>query len=728
MSSSAAATQSPAVRRDVVRRAEERAVEDIGPQVFQTHQRHTRWYGCAMAITDAGDTPAVRSPSDLDDHWLTEVLTGAGVLTDGARVDRHTTTRIGTGQMSESHRVDLRYAGDAHGPGSVVLKVASSDPTSRATGTALGAYVREVRFYRDVAPTLGDPLAGCYYAEVDRDAGWFALLLEDIDPARQGDDVAGAAVDDAALAVEALARIHAARWEDVALRSTRWLNTPSPLDQALLTSLLPGFVERYGHRLDSAHVAVAERLVPSLDAWAADASGPQALQHGDYRLDNLLFPLDRPQRPVTVVDWQTVFYGPALHDVAYFLGCSLRIEDRRAHGEELVRRYHEALLRAGVRDLSWEDCWELYRGRVFGGLVMSLAASMLVERTERGDDMFMAAFARHAQQALDLDAVSLLPPAGAAAPRRPPLQPRPVDEARHTPGEENLWNESWYFDFTTTESGLAGYTRLGLYPNRNEAWITLALVRAGGPTLRYVDTAAALPEPGSLAVADGERLRADHVCDEPLRRFSVSMTATAERFDDPAAILRGEDGETGIPVALELTWETDGRPYQYRATTRYEIPCRVRGTVTVDGETFTVDGHGQRDHSWGLRDWWAMDWVWSAGRLDDGTRVHATDVRLPGRPTIGMGYVQAPGAELQELDAMHTSETTAESGLVAEGVLDLHSADLALTVTPLGDGPLLMAADDGRTTHFLRSSCVFEAADGRRGLGWVEWNHNQGHS
>ena len=152
----------------------------------------------------------------------------------------------------------------------------------------------------------------------------------------------------------------------------------------------------------------------------------------------------------------------------------------------------------------------------------------------------------------------------------------------------------------------------------------------------------------------------------------------------------------------------------------------MTGLVSIDGETIPIDGYGQRDHSWGLRDWWAMDWVWSAGRLDDGTRVHATDVRLPGRPSIGMGYLQAPGAELQELDAMHTSETTADSGMVTAGLLDLQSAGLQVTVTALGHGPLLMTADDGRTTRFLRSSCTFETPDGRRGLGWVEWNHNQG--
>ena len=45
--------------------------------------------------------------------------------------------------------------------------------------------------------------------------------------------------------------------------------------------------------------------------------------HGDYRLDNMLFGRPGSLRDLTVVDWQTVTWGPAMTDVAYFLGCAL---------------------------------------------------------------------------------------------------------------------------------------------------------------------------------------------------------------------------------------------------------------------------------------------------------------------------------------------------------------------------------------------------------------------
>jgi hypothetical protein len=66
------------------------------------------------------------------------------------------------------------------------------------------------------------------------------------------------------------------------------------------------------------------------------------------------------------------------------------------------------LVDAGVEGYGWERCWHDYRRLTWAGLVMAIAASMLVERTERGDEMFMAMAHRHSRHALDLGADRLL--------------------------------------------------------------------------------------------------------------------------------------------------------------------------------------------------------------------------------------------------------------------------------------------------------------------------------
>ncbi len=304
--------------------------------------------------------------------------------------------------------------------------------------------------------------------------------------------------------------------------------------------------------------------------------------------------------------------------------------------------------------------------------------------------------------------------------------PRPADddEGRHPPGPEELWNESWYFDAVSDDASLGVYARLGLYPNLGVAWYTAFVTGPGRPAVAVVDLEAPLPSGDALSTTTGT-LEADHRCQRPLESFTLSLQATGESHDDHSAPLRGESGKP-LPVALEATWDTDGEPYAYRMATRYEIPCLVSGLVRVGDEELRLAGPGQRDHSWGVRDWWAMDWMWSAGRLEDATRVHAVQMRLPEGQGFGVGYLQAPTGGPRELQAVEASERVADDGLVTSARIRTEPGGLELAVEPLAHGPLRLVAPDGRATSFPRAMCRMRAGDGRAGIGWVEWNLNQG--
>src|ERR1700730_6982005 len=133
----------------------------------------------------AAEHPVIRDPGELSAPWLEAILGTPGIAGFDAEP-------IGTGQMSQSHRVTLDYAERASaGPAGVVVKSAASDPTSRATGVGLGIYEREIRFYRELAPRVGGALAKCHAALLDPAEGWFTLVLEDLEPARQGDQITG---------------------------------------------------------------------------------------------------------------------------------------------------------------------------------------------------------------------------------------------------------------------------------------------------------------------------------------------------------------------------------------------------------------------------------------------------------------------------------------------------------------------------------------------------------
>jgi hypothetical protein len=660
----------------------------------------------------SGDAPVLRLPEELTAAWL------QGALASGP-IESFRVEPIGTGQMSESRRVSVEYAeGPDSGPSTVVLKTASADENSRSAGVGLGVYDREVRFYRELAPGIGGPLAECHLAVIDPKDGWFTLVLEDVAPAEQGDQIAGCGVEHARLAIHELARLHAPVFGDPQLGATPWLNQEGVLTQALLMQLLPAFLERYGARVEPEHQEVCRRFVASLDGWVADRRPPLGLVHGDYRLDNMLFGAVEAPRRFVVVDWQTVSWGPVMTDASYFLGGSLAVEDRRNHERALLGEYHEALHAHGVRGFGWEECWDGYRRQSFLGVLMTVAPAMLVERTERGDEMFLTSLARYAQQIIDIDALALLPEPGSGRP--PALRPQPAEEGRHAPGAEELWNESWYFDAVSDDGLLGIYTRLGLYPNLGVSWMTTFLCGPERPTVAIVDFAAPLPAGEQLTV-ERAGLRAEHICEAALERFRVRLGGIGEAHADAAALLRGESGDP-VDVSLDLEWQTLGEPYSYRVATRYEIPCRVSGTVRIGEETLEMRGAGQRDHSWGTRDWWSAEWMWSAGQLHDGTRFHGVEFRIPGAPPIGVGYLQPPEGGVVELDGVTASEQVGADGLITAARIAY--GELALEIEPIAFGPLRLQAPDGRLSHFPRAMCRVRAEDGRTGVAWVEWNRN----
>ena len=68
----------------------------------------------------------------------------------------------------------------------------------------------------------------------------------------------------------------------------------------------------------------------------------------------------------------------------------------------------DALGEAGIRDYAWERCWQDYRRGTFSGFAVTIIAAVMVQQTERGDDMFVAMASRHARHAIDLGAGELL--------------------------------------------------------------------------------------------------------------------------------------------------------------------------------------------------------------------------------------------------------------------------------------------------------------------------------
>jgi len=352
----------------------------------------------------------LHNPGTIDPTWMTAQLRAAGLLVDGV-VTALVGTPVGNGMVGTSIRYVLDYDfAEPGAPASLVGKFPATDSVSRQSGAGLRLYLRETRFYRDIAPSVGIRTPRVVANHFDDATHDFVLLFEDLTPARGGDQLCGCSPEDAATAMREAAALHGPRWGDAALDGLDWLSLPEPAAQAI-AQMLPGvtemFRERFGHLLEPEVMAAATRMAQLAPAIMFDTPAQRTVLHGDFRLDNVLFEAKGGAWPMATLDWQTVTRGRGTQDASYFLGAGLRANERAAHETELLHVYHDALAGFGVRDYGWDQCWADYRKHSLNGLFMAVLSAISVTQTNRGDEMFLTMARRHAAQVLELKAFDL---------------------------------------------------------------------------------------------------------------------------------------------------------------------------------------------------------------------------------------------------------------------------------------------------------------------------------
>jgi len=348
--------------------------------------------------------PDIRRPGAVDAAWLTAVLQQGGV---DAVVKSFTAKGVGTGQIGDSVRFTLDYERGGDGaPASLVGKFPSAGEESRQTGAALGNYLREVRFYQQLAPKALVHTPRCYFTDVDEATSEFVLMMEDLAPAEQGDQLKGVSLEQARLVIVEAGRLHASHWGDEGLDELPWVSNAKAAPASAVTgeavaALWHGFKARYGERMEPSWIAVGDWLATRFIEIGSRHDGPRCLTHNDFRPDNMMFGGPGGGYPVTVLDWQSFAYGAGPTDVAYFLAGALAPEVRRAAEPELLALYHRTLIEHGVTGYDMADLKRHYGQGAYLLFFTAFVAAMIVTQTPRGDEMFLQMIAGATQHMLD---------------------------------------------------------------------------------------------------------------------------------------------------------------------------------------------------------------------------------------------------------------------------------------------------------------------------------------
>lgn len=344
---------------------------------------------------------------DVTPEWLHARLAGhfPDVVVDsmsfGDRTDG-TATRL---------QLHVRYApGRDYGlPNQFYLKALLGPPPADITSL----YACEVEFFRTMYPDLTIETPRLFGCDFDPDSGHFYLLMEDITArdARFGWATRPCSVAETAAVLESAAELHAKYWQSPRLgREFSWLETPLKGRTAdFFRTDCPAIMLReyeispYKAAIfDPSDYYTPERLWKAL--WTLqeinEADVPTVL-HGDIHVGNTYF---LPSGAGGILDWQMMRIGCWAHDVTYMIVTALTPEDRRAHEEELIRGYMDALQRRGISPPDWEQAWERHRQNVVWGILMWLATPTPLYDVPRLE----AYLQRHRAAAEDLDSLAAL--------------------------------------------------------------------------------------------------------------------------------------------------------------------------------------------------------------------------------------------------------------------------------------------------------------------------------
>lgn len=274
-----------------------------------------------------------REMSDsLDAEWLgveavNEVL-GLGLRwTHGpvTSIDAHV---VGA-DFGFSGRVYRLHLGlDSDGPASIVAKFENAEAIARAVAFR---NANELLLVGQVPTSLG--------ARIDHASDRGLILLEDVSPATQGNDVTGCSEAQAGTIIRLVAMLHAHTWmtshdrpnDSIAAWSERDWETDRWTDR--LTRAAARFPGGFDTELSARLSAFPAEAA---DAYDTLQRGPRAWVHRDPHPDNALW---RADGRLVMLDWSNAMIAPPAIDVAVLLSSLAFREAAPLSPEEVLTEY-----------------------------------------------------------------------------------------------------------------------------------------------------------------------------------------------------------------------------------------------------------------------------------------------------------------------------------------------------------------------------------------------------
>ncbi len=166
------------------------------------------------------------------------------------------------------------------------------------------------------------------------------------------------------------------------------------------------------------------------------------------------------------------------------------------------------------------------------------------------------------------------------------------DEFLHIPTEELKWRESYYFNWVDVENKISGFSTIGIVPNENKREFVFILFLKDRNEIYY-------KEP-SLEKYDND---INHMLRE--KRLIYKLITPFKKWQIEYASRK---------LSFNISFETRFPSYSFGKDSsaswhqHFEASGLISGSLSVNNRNILkIKGYGQRDKSWGFRDWHQFD-------------------------------------------------------------------------------------------------------------------------
>lgn len=175
------------------------------------------------------------------------------------------------------------------------------------------------------------------------------------------------------------------------------------------------------------------------------------------------------------------------------------------------------------------------------------------------------------------------------------------DEYAHTADEKPDWRESYYFNWVDLDTGISGFSTIGLLPNTKKREFVFALFYDNEREVYFQEPDGPFSDDFSESLTDGTLT---YKLVEPLKEWHIIYNGDKIKADIvwPARFPAYDFG-SGSGTSWAGHFEQSGAPH---------------GTIEFpDGKIVKFKGYGERDKSWGSRDWHIESWFALHAQFDD---------------------------------------------------------------------------------------------------------------